>query len=72
MALLGTRPEETIGVGDSLEHDVRGATRAGLSSVFVTNGIHASELPAGDAEALAALCSKHEAVPTHAIPWFAW
>ena len=57
MALLGTRPEETIGVGDSLEHDIRGATRAGLSSVFVTNGIHASELPAGDAEALAALCS---------------
>jgi len=31
-------------VGDSLEHDVAGANRAGIDSVFVLGGIHANEL----------------------------
>jgi len=31
-------------VGDSLSHDIAGAANAGISSVFVTSGIHASQL----------------------------
>jgi len=30
--------------GDSLEHDVAGANKAGISSVFIAGGIHAGDL----------------------------
>lgn len=32
-------------VGDSLDHDIAGANNAGVHSLFVAGGIHASELP---------------------------
>ena len=32
------------GVGDSLLHDVEGARRAGIDSIFIANGIHAQAL----------------------------
>jgi ribonucleotide monophosphatase NagD (HAD superfamily) len=31
-------------VGDSLHHDVAGAAGAGIASIFVASGIHASDL----------------------------
>eukprot|EP01036_Dinobryon_divergens_P022805 gene22805-31102_t len=31
-------------IGDSLEHDILGANRAGLDSVWIANGVHCSEL----------------------------
>jgi ribonucleotide monophosphatase NagD (HAD superfamily) len=36
---------EVVAVGDSLEHDIQGAAEAGISSVFVTSGIHLNDLP---------------------------
>jgi HAD superfamily hydrolase (TIGR01459 family) len=39
-------PARVIAVGDSLEHDVLGATRSGLPSAFVAGGIHAEALVA--------------------------
>jgi len=36
--------ERVVTVGDSMEHDVLGARRAGLASVFVAGGIHAEVL----------------------------
>ena len=36
--------ERVVAIGDSMEHDVLGAARAGLPSVFVAGGIHADEL----------------------------
>ena len=35
MEMTGTGREETVAVGDSLEHDVAGARGAGLDCVFV-------------------------------------
>ena len=37
-------PGSAVAVGDSLEHDVKGAAGAGVDSVFVCGGIHADEL----------------------------
>ena len=36
--------EETVAVGDSLEHDVNGAAAFGIDSAFVCGGIHAEAL----------------------------
>jgi len=44
LRLLDLAPEEVIAIGDSLEHDVAGATGAGIRSVFIAGGIHAKEL----------------------------
>ena len=44
LELLGLPPAAVLGVGDSLEHDVAGATAAGVDCVFVGGGIHAAVL----------------------------
>ncbi len=36
---LGTRPEETLGIGDRIETDVVGARRAGIGSALVLTGV---------------------------------
>jgi ribonucleotide monophosphatase NagD (HAD superfamily) len=48
LALLpeATDPARVLHVGDSLAHDVAGANRAGLDSLFVAAGIHSGELRA--------------------------
>lgn len=45
-ALAGCPRERIVAIGDSIEHDVLGATRVGLRSAFVAGGIHAAELQA--------------------------
>jgi HAD superfamily hydrolase (TIGR01459 family) len=45
-ALPGVAKDRVVCVGDSIEHDILGASRAGLKSAFVTGGIHAGELGA--------------------------
>jgi HAD superfamily hydrolase (TIGR01459 family) len=42
--LDGCAPERVIAIGDSIEHDVLGASRAGLACAFIAGGIHADEL----------------------------
>ena len=37
-------PARVLHIGDSLAHDVRGASAAGIDSLFVAGGIHAEEL----------------------------
>lgn len=69
-------------MGDSLPHDVLGALRAHIDSVFVAGGVHFQELGVnqGGADipsdaAYAAAFSKHlkgEGVPTHVVPAFRW
>jgi ribonucleotide monophosphatase NagD (HAD superfamily) len=79
-ALCGRRTTEKqriVHVGDSLHHDIVGATRAGIDTLFITSGIHAKELGvttfgevAKDA-ALLALYQEHDGVlPTHVLPAF--
>lgn len=76
-AMPGCAPERVAAIGDSLEHDVLGATRAGLASVFVAGGIHADalvgrwgEMPAPDRwrQFIAGAAVK----PDYLLPAFVW
>ncbi len=71
-------------VGDSLHHDIAGAAAAGMDSLLVAGGIHASELlPAPsapstqqqqqvDQAALRRLCEEHGATPTFVTNSLTW
>jgi HAD superfamily hydrolase (TIGR01459 family) len=76
-SLPGTDPRRIIGIGDSLDHDIRGAAGAGLDSAFVTGGIHAAAFPpdaspAAKRDALERLCRESRVEPTWVIPALAW
>ena len=53
----GIDPKRILMVGDSLEHDIAGAARAGWSTAFIRGGIHGDEFPpsAGDGTILSML-----------------
>jgi ribonucleotide monophosphatase NagD (HAD superfamily) len=63
-------------VGDSLHHDVLGASRADIASIFVTSGIHRHDLETGfgvlpETDVLDRLFQKEGGiVPTHVISAF--
>lgn len=63
-------------VGDSLHHDISGATAAGIPSVFVTSGIHARQLGTqfGEMPPVDALHhlfhTEGSIYPTHVVPAF--
>lgn len=66
LAADGLGQEDIVAVGDSMDHDVLGACRAGVDSVLITAGIHAAELgvPQGagvepDPGALASFLSRY-------------
>eukprot|EP00038_Savillea_parva_P032006 m.92815 g.92815 ORF g.92815 m.92815 type:complete len:978 (+) comp9975_c0_seq2:72-3005(+) len=64
-------------VGDSLHHDVAGATAAGLASIFVTGGVHAEALgivpgETPSAPAMSVLCAENQVWPTRPVAAFAW
>jgi HAD superfamily hydrolase (TIGR01459 family) len=76
-ALDGLRPSEIVAVGDSVEHDVRGANGMQIDCCFVTGGIHAERFPAGatfaEREAsLADLCQRFGARPQWVVPRLVW
>lgn len=74
--LLGwPEAEQVCHVGDSLHHDVAGATAAGLATAFVVSpGIHAEALPPEPTAAeVRALCAGEGVpVPWAVVPRFAW
>lgn len=78
MAMVGVDAADSIAVGDSLHHDIKGANTAGISSAFITCGIHADELGLGKFGETAAdssvssLANKFEAYPTYVLPSFTW
>ena len=39
LARLGSRPEDTVMIGDRLETDILGGQRAGLKTILVLSGI---------------------------------
>lgn len=68
---LGVAPERVVAIGDMIDTDVRGARGAGLTSVLVTTGVHASELgEAPDEAALAATFARHRGAPDAILPSF--
>lgn len=76
---LGLEKRQICHVGDSLHHDIVGASRAGIQSVFVTSGIHKSDLGTefGELPSIQALDkllmiqeNANDACPTHVVPAF--
>lgn len=77
LELLGVERGRVLCVGDALHTDVKGANGAGLRAVFVTQGIHATELgirpgEEPDADTLRQVVSRHGERPLAAIATFRW
>lgn len=73
--LPGIAADAICGIGDSVEHDIKGAKDAGLAAAFIMRGIHAEAFPEGadpaaDRAALEDLARRHAAVPDFALPGF--
>ena len=69
--------ERVVAVGDSLEHDILGAGRAGLRSAFVAGGIHLAEMGAPwgalpDPAAWESFLRAAPARPDYLLPAFTW
>ncbi len=67
---------EICAIGDSIEHDIKGAKQAGMAAAFVMRGIHADAFPAGasraaERRALDALAAEHGVHADFALPRFA-
>jgi HAD superfamily hydrolase (TIGR01459 family) len=76
-ALRGVPRERMVCVGDSIEHDILGASRAGLKSAFVAGGIHLDELGGawGKLPSPAAwrrFVQQVETRPDYLLPAFLW
>ena len=66
-----------LAIGDSLEHDVAGATRAGIDCLFIAGGIHRDELSWGEGgeafrRSCEALLAREARTPRYCLPGFAW
>jgi HAD superfamily hydrolase (TIGR01459 family) len=75
--LAGVSRGRVLAIGDSIEHDVLGASRAGLASGLVTGGIHAEELGTARSglptpQAWRAFAAKFVARPDYLLPAFVW
>ena len=69
--------ERIVAVGDSLQHDVLGASGVGLASVLVAGGVHRAALGVAFGESpdparCAALFAEAGAVPEYVVPSFRW
>jgi HAD superfamily hydrolase (TIGR01459 family) len=60
--------ENAIAVGDSLEHDIAGANGAGISSLFITSGIHAKHISCQ--KNIEHLCETFSVKPSFYVDWF--
>ena len=72
LALDGVAADARIlAIGDSLYHDIGGAAANGVSSLFITSGIHRPELEAAP-EALESLYAQYGATPTYVLRDLVW
>ncbi|HEY5716368.1 MAG TPA: TIGR01459 family HAD-type hydrolase [Psychromonas sp.] len=60
--------QNAIAVGDSMEHDIAGANIADISSLFITSGIHNSDI--SDRKSIQGLSDKFSVQPSHCLDWF--
>jgi HAD superfamily hydrolase (TIGR01459 family) len=73
LRMLQLEPHQVIAIGDSLEHDIKGAQSMGIDSVFIGGGIHKDSAMRDsliDLEGLENLCDEYGCSPTYAIPYF--
>jgi HAD superfamily hydrolase (TIGR01459 family) len=74
---LGCAPEKVITVGDSIDHDVLGASRAKIASALLPGGVHGRELGVAwgglpDEEAWRAFAAHAPAQPAYLLAAFNW
>lgn len=72
-----SKPLRIVHVGDSLYHDIMGAQKSGIDSVFITSGIHRKELAqhlnnSSNMSQLEWLCRKYGVTPTYILNQFSW
>ncbi|WP_413698909.1 TIGR01459 family HAD-type hydrolase [Psychromonas sp. KJ10-10] len=60
--------DKAVAVGDSLEHDIAGANKASISSLFITSGIHSKNI--SDEKSILDLSEQYDVMPTHYVDWF--
>ena len=67
------------GVGDSLDHDIEGARRAGIDSIWTSNGVHSEEMgtiegskECAEENVLQGMYVKYGIIPAHTIAMFHW
>ncbi|KAF8041516.1 hypothetical protein BT93_A0195 [Corymbia citriodora subsp. variegata] len=78
MKMADAGASDSIAVGDSLHHDIKGANAVGIQSAFITCGIHASELgldsfaEVADISRVSDLASKCGSCPSYVLPSFTW
>jgi len=77
LRLLGLAPSRVLAIGDSLDHDIVGASGAGLDSVFIAGGIHRQDLAwtgAGvpEPQSCTRLFAGASLAPGYCLPFFAW
>jgi HAD superfamily hydrolase (TIGR01450 family) len=74
LRMLGVGVEEVIAIGDSLEHDIKGAESMGIDSIFVGGGIHKDRVMTQgdriDEDSLDRICHEYSCAPTFVIPYF--
>lgn len=72
---LDLPPDQVLAVGDSVEHDIKGATAAGVDSVLIAGGIHADDLQVWDERSVLELdhlrdwLAAYGSRPTYAMPF---
>lgn len=74
-SMLNLPAEEVLVVGDSLEHDIRGANENGMDSLLICSGILASDLnvspfspsTALNMEKLVQVAQEQDALPTYCM-----
>jgi HAD superfamily hydrolase (TIGR01459 family) len=76
-ALHGLAARDLVAIGDSLDHDIRGANGVGIAAAFVSGGLHAADFPLdASPEALAhrleELTGDPAARPGWVLPRFVW
>lgn len=66
-------------IGDSLEHDIKGALNMNIDSLWITNGVHSSDLNTLESsdvipntDDMFALVKKYNSYPTKYTPRFSW
>ena len=77
LSALGYRPEQVLMVGDSVDHDVLGATRAGIASALIPGAVHGPELCVAWGElpeesAWRAFAARASAQPDYLLAAFNW
>lgn len=60
---LGVAPDRLLMVGDSLEHDIAGASNAGWKTAFVRGGLHRAAFASGDISGNLAALARSENAP---------